>query len=440
MLLSLASNKGNIIVMVLLRAVSMIISFLYVPLLLNTLESDAYAIWITLTSIISWIVMFDVGIGNGLRNKLSEAVAQNNIREAQSYVSTAYFSILIIGIALLLFIFLSINWIDWSQVLNAKEYSKGKIDLLVIIVCSGFILNFILGLINSVLLALKLPALSSLTGCIGQLISYLLVLMSVKVFKQYDLLDLCSLISYIPVVVLLVFTIFFFRGKYRFLSPSLDGFDKNKFKSIFSIGLNFFWLQIVTIILFQVNNFIIIHTAGPLAVVKYNIAYKYFYIIVTIYILICTPFWSGSTHAFIRGNLKWIKNTNNKLIGIGCVFIGIGILMLFFAKTIYKVWIGDSCPPIPTMTNILMLLYCIFMILYAGNGYIINGIGKLRLQSIITTILAIIYLPMAIYGGKVYGLNGILLALVFNAFINSIWSFLQLRRLVNNTAYGIWYK
>lgn len=418
----------------------MVISFLYVPLLLHALETDAYAIWLTLTSIVSWIVMFDVGIGNGLRNRLSETLARQEIKEAQSFVSTAYISILIIGIIICAFFIFSVRLINWASVLNATLLPLKTINILVIVVGMGFIAHFLLGLINSILLSLKLPALSSLIGCLGQLLSYLVVLWFVKIIHNYDLILLCSIISFVPAIVLLVATFAVFNGRYSYLKPKITYFDKSKLQDIFSVGLNFFWLQIITIILFQLNNFIITHTVGPTAVVQYNICYKYLYTLVTIYTLICTPFWSASTHEYTSGNLKWISDVNLKLIKIGGILVLVGIAMVLLAPVIYQIWLKNDYPEIPSSTNVLMLLYCVFMIFYSANGYIINGIGKLRLQTIITTMLALVYLPMAIYGGKLYGLNGVLVALIFNATINSIWSYIQLRKLVNNTASGIWIK
>lgn len=416
------------------------ISFLYVPLLLHALETDAYAIWLTLTSIVSWIVMFDIGIGNGLRNKLSEAIARQEYDDAKSYVSTAYISIVIIGLFIIILFIGSIKLLNWTSIINATNFSKNTIDILVLIVGISFIFHFILGLINSILLALKLPAISSAIGCIGQVISYLIVVLLVTILHKHNIIILCSVISLTPVLTLIIANCVLFKGRYSYIRPSISYFDKKKLKSIFTLGLNFFWLQIITIVLFQLNNLIITHTVGNTAVVQYNICYKYLYTIVTIYTLICTPFWSATTYEFTIGNMKWIDSINKKLIAIALFLSVIGIIMTITSSTIYRIWLGNDRPHILMSTNILMLIYCIFMMLYSANGYLINGIGKLKLQTIITTILAVIYLPAAIIGGKYWGLNGVVLALTINAMINSIWSFIQIRKIVNGTATGIWLK
>ena len=100
--------KKNITALVFLKGISVIIAFLLVPMTLHYLNSVQYGIWLTLSSIVAWMVYFDFGLGNGLRNKLAEALAQSDFELAKSYVSTAYFLItfIIIGFLTILFVYL----------------------------------------------------------------------------------------------------------------------------------------------------------------------------------------------------------------------------------------------------------------------------------------------------------------------------------------------
>lgn len=86
------------------QAASILVSLLYIPLLLGYLTQEKYGIWLTLTSILGWFSFFDVGLGNGLRNKLAEAIASGNISLGRKYVSTTY-AILIYIFSVVLFVF-----------------------------------------------------------------------------------------------------------------------------------------------------------------------------------------------------------------------------------------------------------------------------------------------------------------------------------------------
>ena len=67
--------KKNSVLLAVYKAVSMVLSMLYVPVILGYLGTGLYGIWATILNVISWVNYFDIGIGNGLRNKLSAALA-----------------------------------------------------------------------------------------------------------------------------------------------------------------------------------------------------------------------------------------------------------------------------------------------------------------------------------------------------------------------------
>src|SRR5690606_12870705 len=86
----------NILPMLFYKAGSMFISLMYVPLLINTLTPEYYGVWLTITTLIVWISLFDIGLGNGLRNNLAKSIALNEKHKAQIYISTSYFFIIIL--------------------------------------------------------------------------------------------------------------------------------------------------------------------------------------------------------------------------------------------------------------------------------------------------------------------------------------------------------
>ena len=100
-----ALMKKNIIGAFVLKGASIIISFVAVPMTLGYLTSFEYGVWLTLSSILHWLDFFDVGLANGLRNKLTESIAKEDFHIGQIYVSTTFcFLFLITGVAFILFL------------------------------------------------------------------------------------------------------------------------------------------------------------------------------------------------------------------------------------------------------------------------------------------------------------------------------------------------
>ena len=92
-----SSRTKNITKHVLLSALykggHILATFLLVPLTIDFLDTENYGIWLTLSSFIAWFSFFDIGLGNGLRNKFAEAKAKDDLELAKGYVSTAYYTI-----------------------------------------------------------------------------------------------------------------------------------------------------------------------------------------------------------------------------------------------------------------------------------------------------------------------------------------------------------
>ena len=110
--------KKNIIASLLVKMLSIIISLLLVPVTLNYLNSYEYGVWLTLSSILVWINYFDIGLGNGLRNRLTEALAIGDYEKGRIYISTTFAILLILMLTIyLLYAFLQ-HFISWKSILN----------------------------------------------------------------------------------------------------------------------------------------------------------------------------------------------------------------------------------------------------------------------------------------------------------------------------------
>src|SRR5690606_30861030 len=82
--------KKNILSSLLIKGASIAISFITLPITLNYVDSSTYGVWLTMSSIVGWIVFFDIGLTQGLRNRFAEAKAIGDEKLARIYVSTTY--------------------------------------------------------------------------------------------------------------------------------------------------------------------------------------------------------------------------------------------------------------------------------------------------------------------------------------------------------------
>ena len=81
------NNTGigkHMLISTICKPLSMIVSYIYIPLVLNYLGVEKYGIWSTILTILSWISYFDIWVGNGLRNKLTESLAKKDNKEKKA--------------------------------------------------------------------------------------------------------------------------------------------------------------------------------------------------------------------------------------------------------------------------------------------------------------------------------------------------------------------
>ena len=190
-----------------------------VPVTLNYLGKTEYGIWLTLASILSWLINLDFGLGNGLRNKLAEALALNDIKLARIYVSTAY-AVFSVGILAAFIIYFTVHgFLNWADLLQAPTEYTALLNTLVLYVIILFLVQFLLKLITSIINADQRPALNGGLSLITNSLTLLVVyLLSLYVKSSLTIFALVS--SGIPVLVFLIASLFLFSGHFRNISPS----------------------------------------------------------------------------------------------------------------------------------------------------------------------------------------------------------------------------
>ena len=432
--------KKNIIILFLLNGVNFVATFLLVPLTINYLGPVEYGIWLTISSVLTWLSFMDFGIGNGLRNKLAETLASGSYSTAKSYVSTAY-AIFMVGILVLWLIFIIINgFVNWSAIFNAPAYLSSEVNRLVLVVFLLFSLQLFFKLIYSIVNADQRPAVNGLLSAIVNALTLLFVFIIYK-FTGKSLFLLGTGSSVVPNIIFIVASIILFLGLYKKIAPSIKSINLKYSKYLFGLGMQFFIIQLAGLVLFATDNLIITQLFGPSEVTTYNVAYKYFYYVFIIFNVVLTPFWSAYTDAYVKDDFEWIKNTIKKIKIIWLLLSVLVLVMLLMSNFVYKFWVGNKIS-IPFSLSVVMALFVIL-----GNwnnifAYFINGVGKIRLQLYTSIITAIINIPLSVYLAKYLnmGITGVMTATCICVFFGSVLGPLQYSKIINKKANGVWGK
>jgi len=371
--------KKNIGLSFLIKGASIAISLILVPLTINYINPYRYGIWLTLSSVVSWFSFFDIGLTNGLRNKLVQAKSEGNLKLAKIYISTTYSILALIFAGVWVILMITNHFLNWSSMLKISPSMESEISFLAIIIFSYFCLQFVLRVITTLLIADQQPAKTSLLDLLGQILSLLLIFILVKT-SDGSLIKLGIALCVSPLIVLIGANLYYFNGVFKKYRPSFSDVRFAYSKDLLKLGLSFFVIQIAAIIQYESANIIISRNFGAAEVTSYNVVYKYFGVLHMVFMIFITPFWSASTEAFFKNDIAWIRNGIRKYNMLNIAMFFAGCLMLLFSDFAYGIWLGKGKVNIDYSLSLFGFLF--FSVGMFGSKYVnfLNGINALRLQ------------------------------------------------------------
>ena len=421
------------------KSVSIVVPLLIVPLTINYVNPTQYGIWLTLSSIIAWVSFLDLGLGNGFRNKFAEAKAMGDKLLARKYVSTTYFAISTVVIIALIALYIANRYINWSTILKIDASYSEELHKVFAVVCGFFCLNLVFNIFSSLLSADQKTGIAAVIHGVGQLCSLLVILVLTKT-TEGSLLNLALYFSGVPCIVLLIASLVAFSStRYKEYAPKVSLIDFSLVKNILSLGIKFFLIFLSSIAIFQVVNIVLSREIGPESVTEYNIAYKYFGIMYSGMSIIVAPFWSAFTDAYFKKDFVWMRQTTKKLEKTWLLSILAGFIMLAISPWAYSVWVGDSVE-VSFVLSVGVIIYILSQSLGSIYMHIINGIGTIRLQLIIYCGFALISWPMLNILCRLIGIAGIVFLPSLVYLTQAIVCKIQISKIINQTATGVWTK
>ena len=419
--------KKNILWSFVLKALSVGLSFLVLPLTVNYLTAVEYGVWVTLFSVMNWVNMLDMGIGLGLRNRLAEAVAKQDWHLVRCYMSAGIFSLGGIGFVLLVIFLAGINFVDFQVIFNCREISEA--DLFKSTLWTGIfvIATFVLSVINQIYYAYQQAAKTGLINIAHNLVM-LICIYYLTLQPEHSMESFVFCFGIASLLSRLVFLGEFFVRN-RDVWPSLSLVQIAYIKNIAGIGVQFFIIQLAVICLFSSANILITQRLGPEHVLAYDIVFKIFSIVTMIHGIICAPLWNAYTEAYVKRDFAWLRHTVRKMLKL-MVPIGVMcILLVVLNDWIISIWIRKDViipPYLAAAAGMFAFISCLNNVF----AIFLNGVGKIRLQMYLSIVSAVVVIPLAwwLMGGM--DVTGMLVAIVICLSVGTIPLGLQVKDVV----------
>lgn len=417
----------NIMLAFFIKGLSLIISLFSTPLYIDYFDNNTVlGVWYTILSVLSWITIADLGLGNGLRNQLTQDLARKDNESAKNHISAAYVAITLIIFPVLLIGIILICSFDMNSLLNISTdiIDAKTLKLSIVILFLGICLQFIVNIISTVLYAMQMSSVNNVKALIRSIIPLIFVLVFKTDSIETNLIALSIVHSVSMLLPSIIATVILFGKKLKNCRPSIFCYKKIYAKDIMSLGLKFFVAQIFFMFLMSTNEFLINRFYTPADVVEYSIYHKPFTAVGSIFLLSLTPLWSKVTKDITEKRISVVKKTNRILYGLsGFCMISLFVSILFL-QWFFDLWLKEDSIEVSIITAVSFAFFGGVYVFNVALTTIANGIGELKTQMLFYGIGTVFKVPATyIMSSMSCGWNSIVL---YNAIVLAVFCVFQL--------------
>lgn len=404
------------------KGIDVLFNFLLVRYAIQFFGAENYGIWLTILSFFAWFSIIEFGISSSFRNRLTQYFADKKYDQIREWVGMGYRATTIIYlVAIVLFLI----------IYNSIGYSFDQFDTNFNLI---FQLSFVLYMVHYMLFFLQTILLATHHAQSTYIISAVqkgLLLFGILIFINLEITPslsfICLWFSTIPLLVWIIASLFSYNS---FLAPFKPKSNR-KTRPFKHLQKSFFIIQISTLVILSTDNFIIINRLSGEAVTNYNIAFKYFNILIILFNIVLLPYWSSFTEAAHKKDILWIKKNVRRLILLWLAITGLFFLMLIVSRYTYELWIGAPVD-IPIELSVFMGVSVLITCWNNIFSYFLNSISKTKRQMFVLVISALINVPLSFYLLDEIGITGVIIATSIVLLPLSILLPLQYRSIIKN--------
>lgn len=379
------SARSNIAWSMAAKLVSLLISIFSVPLLLQMLGTQQYGTWVTLTSLVAFISLLDLGVGNSMRNSVASMNDTNS--EAVRFEFIGFFRLLCyVGlIASACFIFT----IAIGNVASRNSYAMLLLYLPILM-----LLPLMLG--ASVLQGARATGLQAVLQASGSWAFFTWIGFWAWMDHSPSINSLALAWSFFYLVsLLLVFALALNKLHLpfsRLFGVSIAYLPRGRL----SVGLEFLVLQLSSLVLYSLGNILIFNHLGAGEVARYDILNKIYQVGLSLYSVVIGVMWPEITRARAARNEKSLKNTFRNLAVIAGFFSTVALLGAFAAPKIVNLWTHHRIQVETHEALVIAGLVVIQSLAYVGAVFL-NAFEKIRIQILLGVISIVFMVPLSTY-------------------------------------------
>lgn len=393
------------------KAIAMACSLVQVPIALHFLGSEAFGLWMTLSSAVALMSFADLGIGVGVQNSVAEAFAHNDPTRITRIFTTGILLMAAIGAAVFVIGALICSEVNWTTLFQVKDSTlTPMVRPALFLVLGMFAAGLPLNAFQRVANGLQLGWINGIATAVGSILALGLVILGSA--SQVPFLVFLAMALLPPILVnLITGGILFKHLNWRLNQPWSPDFSLTR--PLMRQGLVFLIPQVNTMVLLTAPQLIISATLGLSAVTPYNLCQRLLNIVTQLTQMAIGPLWPAYTEARARGDWNWIATAYRRsvLVSTACAFP----LCLAFAlrgREIILLWSRNAEGLPATQLVFLMSLFTFALAMGQPGFYLLGGCKQLDGISWYATLTSAAFLLSVYPLAATWGVVGVALSLL----------------------------
>jgi O-antigen/teichoic acid export membrane protein len=336
---------------------SLLIQFLSLPLLINYLGNAEFAIVTAIISMFTTLSYLDFGIGVSLQNTLPSLIALKDRNRVQIITSTVFFFLLFLGLFILVLGSIVINLFDFRAVFNLSqnvtlERFNNMSKVLIVIISLGLPLS----IIQRLQTAHQRVFINEWFVTIGNLLSIILLLIFIN-YKLGSPFILLALQGSLLIATFINFSYYFFYKKEYSINIRL--FDKKEFFEIFPVGIKYFLILVLSIGLYNIDNFILLRYRSIVDLNEYIIGFRLLYLLNIPVVIYSNSLIPAYNDAKANDEKVWIRIWLNKALkGVFLLCLIESLIFYFAGEYFIKMWLNIKINLTPFKSIGFILTLC----------------------------------------------------------------------------------
>lgn len=393
------------------HAVSLITALASVPLTLNYIGVERFGIWMALSMAFAVLSFSDLGLGIGMQDHLTRAVATQNLRKGRQAFLTSLAVSLAVGGFILLISLTLVPQLPLTAWLNLKTpsaiaeiHSTAQSAMLVVAV------GIVSGIIHRAFAALQEGFWIAGIQMAGRIASLLFLIVAVQV--RAGLPTIVLVVGAVTGIAIITVGLPLLIYRHKWLLPAESILHEVNFaclRAMLPIGILGLGASAAMYLVTSSTSVLIATKHGASSVTDYAILLKLLSIPTTFFTYLVLPLWPAITDAQARRDHLWVDNLHRKFRQT--VWIAGGACALFFtplSRPIIELWAGNSSVAPAWMLLIPSIFFMIISLWNTALTLILNGLSRYKSQATMGLSVALLAATIALLIPAEWGKHWIL--------------------------------